>query len=36
MEYIKLLSGLLAIQISFVALGIILTILMYENKDKDK
>jgi hypothetical protein len=35
MEYIKLLSGLLAIQISFVALAIILTILMYENKDKD-
>jgi hypothetical protein len=35
MEYIKLLSGLLAIQISFVALAIILTIFDYEDKNKD-
>jgi hypothetical protein len=35
MEYIKLLSGLLAIQISFVAVAIILIIFDYENKDKD-
>jgi hypothetical protein len=35
MEYIKLLSGLLCIQISFVALAIILSIFMYEDKNKD-
>jgi hypothetical protein len=35
MEYIKLISKLIGIQIFFVAVAIILSIFMYENKDKD-
>jgi hypothetical protein len=35
MEYIKLISKLIGIQISFVALAIILTIFMYEDKNQD-